>query len=106
MTPTARHSVTRDKDKTKEQLLRELSAVKLRLAELEALEHERRHIKQTLKKAYDELEQRIEQRSAELQISEQEAYVTLQRYSQRRRQSMREIAEALILSHAIRRGTE
>lgn len=43
---------------------------------------------------------------AELQISEQEAYVTLQRYSQQRRQSMREIAEALILSHAIRRGTE
>jgi PAS domain S-box-containing protein len=66
MSPTARQSVTRDKDKTKEQLLRELSSLKRRLTELEALEDERLHIKQTLKKAYDELEQRIEERTLEL----------------------------------------
>jgi PAS domain S-box-containing protein len=56
----------KDKEKTKEQLLRELSAHRRRLAELEALEDERLHIKQTLKKAYDELEQRIEERTLEL----------------------------------------
>jgi PAS domain S-box-containing protein len=56
----------RDKEKTKEQLLRELSAHRRRLAELEALEDERRHIKETLKRAYDELEQRIEERTLEL----------------------------------------
>jgi PAS domain S-box-containing protein len=66
MSPTARQSVTRDKDKTKEQLLRELSSLRRRLTELEALEDERLHIKQTLKKAYDELEQRIEERTLEL----------------------------------------
>ena len=66
MSPTARQSATRDKDKTKEQLLRELSSLRRRLSELEALEDERHHIKQTLKKAYDELEQRIEERTLEL----------------------------------------
>ncbi len=66
MSPTARHPVTRDKEKTKEQLLRELSSLRRRLTELEALEDERQHIKQTLKKAYDELEQRIEERTLEL----------------------------------------
>jgi uroporphyrinogen-III synthase len=40
----------------------------------------------------------------ELKIGEQDAYVMLQRQSQQRRRSMREIAEAIILSHAIRRG--
>jgi|UniRef100_A0A7V6A236 PAS domain S-box-containing protein len=66
MSPTARQSATRDKDKTKEQLLRELSTLKRRLTELEALEDERLHIKQTLKKAYEELEERIEERTLEL----------------------------------------
>jgi PAS domain S-box-containing protein len=66
MSATARHSATRDKDKTKEQLLREISSLKRRLTELEALEDERLHIKQTLKKAYEELEQRIEERTLEL----------------------------------------
>jgi PAS domain S-box-containing protein len=66
MSATARQSATRDKDKTKEQLLRELSSLKRRLTELEALEDERLHIKQTLKKAYDELEHRIEERTLEL----------------------------------------
>jgi PAS domain S-box-containing protein len=56
----------RDKDKTKEQLLRELSTQRRRVAELEALEDERRHLKQTLKRAYDELEKRIEERTLEL----------------------------------------
>jgi PAS domain S-box-containing protein len=66
MSPIARQSATRDKDKTKEQLLRELSSLKRRLTELEALEDERLHIKQTLRKAYDELEHRIEERTLEL----------------------------------------
>jgi PAS domain S-box-containing protein len=55
-----------DREKTKEQLLRELSALKRRVAELKALEDERRRVKRTLKKAYEELETRIEERTLEL----------------------------------------
>ena len=55
-----------DRDKTKEQLLRELAALRRRLAELEALDDERRRLKQTLRKAYDELEEQIEERTLEL----------------------------------------
>jgi PAS domain S-box-containing protein len=55
-----------DREKTKEQLLRELAAMRRRLAELEALEDERRRVKQSLKRAYDELEHRIEERTLEL----------------------------------------
>jgi uroporphyrinogen-III synthase len=40
----------------------------------------------------------------ELRISEEEAYVMLQRQSQQRRKSMKDIAEAIVLSHAVRRG--
>jgi uroporphyrinogen-III synthase len=39
---------------------------------------------------------------ADLQITEQEAYQKLQRQSQQMRRSMKEIAEAVVLSHAIR----
>jgi len=53
-------------DKTKEELLWELAALRRRLAELEALDDERRRLKQTLRKAYDELEQLIEERTLEL----------------------------------------
>lgn len=39
----------------------------------------------------------------DLQISEQEAYVTLQRQSRQRRKSMKEVAEAIILSDDVKR---
>jgi PAS domain S-box-containing protein len=53
-------------DPTKKELLREMAAMRQRLAELEALEDERRRIKQALKNAYGELEERIEARTLEL----------------------------------------
>jgi uroporphyrinogen-III synthase len=40
----------------------------------------------------------------DLKITEQEAYVMLQRQSQHRRKSMKDIAEAVVLSHAVKRG--
>jgi GAF domain-containing protein len=39
----------------------------------------------------------------DLQLSEEEAYLTLQRQSRQRRKSMREIAEAIVLSEEIKR---
>ena len=42
----------------------------------------------------------------ELGLSEQEAYSTLQRQSRQRRRSMKEIAEAIILSDDIKRGKQ
>ena len=41
----------------------------------------------------------------ELKISEEEAYRMMQRESQERRKSMREISEAIILSDDLRRGS-
>jgi uroporphyrinogen-III synthase len=41
----------------------------------------------------------------DLNISEEQAYVMLQRESQQRRRSMREIADAIILSDSMTRGT-
>jgi uroporphyrinogen-III synthase len=38
----------------------------------------------------------------DLKISENEAYLTLQRESRQRRKSMREVAEAILLNHEIR----
>jgi signal transduction protein with GAF and PtsI domain len=40
----------------------------------------------------------------ELDLSEEEAYYTLQRQSRQRRKSMKEIAEAIILSEEVKRG--
>ena len=40
----------------------------------------------------------------DLKISEQEAYLVLQRQSQRRRMPMKEIAEAVVLSYAVKQG--
>ena len=40
----------------------------------------------------------------DLKISEREAYLMLQRQSQHRRKSMKDIAEAVTLSHAVRQG--
>ena len=42
----------------------------------------------------------------ELRISEEEAYRTLQRESQQRRRSMRDIAESIILNDDLKRGTQ
>ena len=42
----------------------------------------------------------------DLKISEQEAYLTLQRESRQRRKSMREVAEAILLNDEIRTRRE
>jgi uroporphyrinogen-III synthase len=41
----------------------------------------------------------------ELKINEEEAYRTLQRESQQRRKSMKEIAESIILNDELKRGS-
>ena len=56
----------RDHAKTKEELLRDLAALRRRVAELEALDEERQRLKQTLRRAYDALEEQIEERTLEL----------------------------------------
>jgi uroporphyrinogen-III synthase len=40
----------------------------------------------------------------ELKITEEEAYLTIQRQSRQRRKSMKEVAEAIVLSEDVRRG--
>jgi uroporphyrinogen-III synthase len=40
----------------------------------------------------------------ELSLSEEDAYLTLQRQSRQRRKSMKEVAQAIVLSHEVRRG--
>jgi K+-sensing histidine kinase KdpD len=42
----------------------------------------------------------------ELKISEEDAYRTLQRESQQRRKSMKEIADSIILNHELKRGSD
>jgi signal transduction protein with GAF and PtsI domain len=42
----------------------------------------------------------------ELGISEEEAYITLQRQSRQRRKSMKDVAEAIVLSDEVRRGQQ
>ena len=64
--PEISSAVKHDRGKTKEELLRELAALRRRLAEFEALDEERRRLKQTLRHAYDELEEQIEERTLEL----------------------------------------
>jgi PAS domain S-box-containing protein len=64
--PEINRSSHHDRGKTKEELLRELVALRQRLAELAALEEERHRLKQTLRRAYDELEEQIEERTLEL----------------------------------------
>jgi PAS domain S-box-containing protein len=64
--PETDPAVKNDLDKTKEELLRELASLRRRLAELEALDEERRRLKRTLRKAYNELEEQIEERTLEL----------------------------------------
>ncbi|HEV3421782.1 MAG TPA: ANTAR domain-containing protein, partial [Candidatus Acidoferrum sp.] len=40
----------------------------------------------------------------DLQLTEEEAYLTLQRQSRQRRKSLREVAEAIVLSDEIKRA--
>jgi len=40
----------------------------------------------------------------ELRITEEEAYLTIQRQSRQRRKSMKEVAEAIVLSEDVKRG--
>ncbi len=40
----------------------------------------------------------------DMQLSEQEAYITLQRHSRQKRKSMKEIAEAIVLSEDVKRA--
>jgi AmiR/NasT family two-component response regulator len=40
----------------------------------------------------------------DLQMSEEEAYLTLQKQSRQRRKSLRDVAEAIVLSDEIRRS--
>ena len=42
----------------------------------------------------------------ELGISEEDAYLTLQRQSRQRRKPMKEVAEAIVLSEEVRRGQQ
>ena len=41
----------------------------------------------------------------DLKINEEDAYLILQRQSQQRRKPMKEIAEAIILSHVVKSGS-
>ena len=66
-----------------------------------------------LEGAYSELSEQLDTRKAmerakgilqrDLRLSEEEAYLTLQRQSRQRRKSMREVAEAIVLSEEIKR---
>jgi uroporphyrinogen-III synthase len=40
----------------------------------------------------------------ELKLTEEEAYLTIQRQSRQRRKSMKEVSEAIVLSEDVRRG--
>jgi len=66
-----------------------------------------------LESAYSELSQQLDTRKVmerakgilqrDLQVSEEEAYLTLQKQSRQRRKSIREVAEAIVLSEEIKR---
>ena len=66
--------------------------------------------------AFDALSRQLEAREIverakgilqrELGISEEDAYLTLQRQSRQRRKPMKEVAEAIVLSEEVRRGQQ
>ena len=68
-----------------------------------------------LKEETDEVKRQLETRKVverakgilqqNLKIGEEEAYQMLQRQSQQRRLSMRQLAEAVVLSHSVTRGS-
>ena len=55
-----------DSDKTKAQLIEELSTLRRRIAELEIFKDYRKLAEEARRRAYDELEHRIAERTAEL----------------------------------------
>ncbi len=58
--------IMKDRDKTKEQLIKELEALRLRVGELDKLGEERKRMEEELRKAHDELERRVQERTKEL----------------------------------------
>jgi uroporphyrinogen-III synthase len=81
-------------------------------AELLKKEHERELLESEKSVLSDRLEARkvVERAKGILQrilkISEDEAYRTMQRESQQRRKSMKEIAESIILNEDLKRGPQ
>ncbi len=71
--------------------------------ELARLESENSHLSEKLesRKAVERAKGILQ---SELGLSEEQAYLTLQRQSRQRRKPMREIAEAIILSEEVKRG--
>jgi uroporphyrinogen-III synthase len=81
------------------------------IAELRATEAERARLEAEISQLSTKLETRklVERAKSilqrELKISEEEAYRMMQRESQERRKSMREISEAIILGDDLRRSS-
>ncbi|PYU21431.1 MAG: hypothetical protein DMG32_20700 [Acidobacteria bacterium] len=88
------------------------SALQKSIAELQEKERQRLLLESEKSALSDKLETRkvvdrakgILQR--DLKINEEDAYRTLQRESQQRRRSMREIAESIILNDDLKRGSQ
>lgn len=62
----------KDEDKTKEQLINELEELRQRTSEAESLETESKRVEEALRKARDELERQIEERTADLVITNEQ----------------------------------
>ena len=114
--------ISASKRRTEKALLEARDQLELRVAERTAdLEktiaelHEKEGQRLALQDEKSELSERLESRKAverakgilqrELKISEEEAYRRLQRESQDRRKSMKEIAESVILNDELKRGS-
>jgi len=88
------------------------SALQKSIAEVQEKERQRLLLESEKSALSDKLETRkvvdrakgILQR--DLKINEEDAYRTLQRESQQRRRSMREIAESIILNDDLKRGSQ
>jgi len=115
--------VSASKRKTEEELRQARNELELRVAErtselqkslTELQEKERQRL--LLESEKSALSGQLESRKvierakgilqSKLKISEEDAYRTLQRESQQRRKSMKEIAESIILNHELKRGSD